>query len=545
MKKFTPQFEAYILPKINVKVPANVKKFFNSPRLHFISLWSFIYFIFLMLFSLINKVFNLADPFPQSITYFVNSSWGGFVVLALLCTVLLLHYYPNSIFIKDLLSINSNHVSFSNNNLIVSVFCCQPPILHTRTDFSFFLTNFQPLSIEIDPIKQTIHIIIYGSHLESFENKIQECHNHLNSLFSKVTLLSDLDLKNFISNGNELYKNYGNGFEHQYFHSLKSLRSKYIKNSTPQMANSLIEHPIEKTDRYDIYLLMLYKSKNNKPNLTSSQSNFFRGIRVGSSFADPNEQVVSRVRIKINELRNFFLSSFRLPEKNYENEEIAELEKNYFFILHKHFNYYFKDITDKNTSKDELLTQETVNTTIIDQKSSKTINIPFSIPQKVTLPKKIKINEPDSVSLHETKILEPNKLNHKPKLKDGKQIIFQFTYFCQYFCPIMNSAFKNLSSGIKKDFTIPEGCYDHVSLADNNIDQFLQNQDNPVDIRSVFTHNDVQEKFFEYIQEKELKIIDKICHFSSIILLSPNTHEINDQDVLNFIKNLEGDYFIT
>ena len=133
----------------------------------------------------------------------------------------------------------------------------------------------------------------------------------------------------------------------------------------------------------------------------------------------------------------------------------------------------------------------------------------------------------------------------KPKssiISNINKIAFQFTYFCQFFCPIMNEQFKRTGTSVRKNFSVPEGCYNHLQKGHKHINDFNDLYANE-SVEQIFTSPSTKEDFFDFIRELDLPVIDKICHFSSILILSSSKHTINDEYVLDFIKDLEDDFF--
>lgn len=550
MKKFNPKFDAKVLSRGQWNISALSYSALESTSIRFMLLWGTLYLSFIGFFIFVNRILNINNSLPYSFTSIVNSPWGGFSILSLLCSLLVTYYYPKSVDTDTMFAINSSQLTITNADLVLSVFCCRPPILHTKDDFSFFLTTFKPLSIEIKPTQQLIYIIVYGRNIDSFSTKIKECQNQLNSLFSTVTLLTHTDLKNFILNGYKLYHQKSSFLELYDFNALKSMRLKPIRPSN-FLPNSQVSQPDSLAttnntfDKPNVFLLMLSNFSTYDTSTATQQSTYFRGIRLGFDNNNPIVKNTNSKGINIKNIKNFFLAACRVPEKNTIHQDISEFDKIYFFVLHKYFNYYFSDdrvnenVKNNDINKEQKITSSSNtepninNSQSLDTKNDKIIQ--DQLPTKNSSKKVIQEN-----NLGKTIIR-----TKAPKLNDIKKIVFQFTYFCQYFCPIMNNKFRNFSAGSKKDFTVPDGCYDHIKFANDNLVDFIEKQESDEPIELVFAHKKITERFFEFIQEKELKSIDKICHFSSIILLSPHKYEIKESDILNFIKNLEGDYFVT
>ena len=107
----------------------------------------------------------------------------------------------------------------------------------------------------------------------------------------------------------------------------------------------------------------------------------------------------------------------------------------------------------------------------------------------------------------------------------------------------MNEEFRKKKKHIENNFHIPDGCFEHISLSNNNLSEFLVSKNKGISSNVVFTNSAIKESFMEYITKKELSKIDKICHISSLIILSPNKYDIEENDIFNFIHSLEDDFF--
>ena len=199
-----------------------------------------------------------------------------------------------------------------------------------------------------------------------------------------------------------------------------------------------------------------------------------------------------------------------------------------YFLIHKYFDYYF---AEKGQSKNQQLNDYKNNESEvvqIKQIENEVIKEKFSIEIQNTIESEVQEGKQESV------------INKKVELK---KIIFQFTYFCQFFCPLMNNEFKNKPLENRKPFSIPNHCYDHILLGNLNLQKFYNSMEEKIPIDSIFTDNTLKEKFLDFIKEKELSKIDKICHFSCTIILSENRHLIEDESIMNFIKDLDITYF--
>lgn len=502
----------------------------------FILSWSILYFAFILLNLIIDKTLNLNFIIPNSLLIYINSSWGAFLVISLLLSTILNYFYNDNIYINDTININNSIVSISKTDFQMSVFLCKPPILHSKKDFTFFITNFRPLSLELRCEDHSIYVILYNIEKNSFERKKIECFNFLNSMFSKVAILTNSELKKFICDGHQIYLN-SNKFKEVY--NLEELKK--IINFTPKTnqrdrnncSNELSINPIGSdltisSNPNNSFLLMLF-GKNRNNNVFGNQiDHYFRGIRMGSINLFSPDHFSFFTKIKLKLFKNTILSCIRIPEKDSPENSINNLEKSYFFILHKFFNYIF--INEEKSSEDLINIERTDRT---KQNNNFFINL-----ETISVD-----NDNKEISSSSGLQFEKFLVTNSASENNLKNVIFQYTYFCQFFCPIMINEFKKINNQHKKSLTIPNACHDHLMSSDKNLQNFSRSRKVKKLTESIFNNSKLRDDFLEYINELELPLIDKICHFSSIIILSPQRHLLKDDEIINFIKNLEENYF--
>ena len=459
---------------------------FKFEKLRILLIWIIIYFSFILLSTFSNSLFESNYIIPVSFLIFINSSWGGFLMVSLLFAIVFDHFFFGEPFFFSAVKFYPSSIVIPKSNFSLSVFSCHTPILHSREDFNFFLKNFMPMSIELSCEESCVYIILFGSNDNIFELRKKECFNVLNSMYSNVRFLLDSDLKNFICKGSHIYlfsnnfKEYSNFIEFKKWNRISS-KSPSI---TPKMINNIEDQSNLLRDssniqEFNVFLLMLYGSK------SDNQSNhFFRGVRIGNNSTTIG--LAEREKItKISQLKNLLLSNMRIPEKSAKNNSLDELELFYFFIIHKYFDYYFGNFENKQK---------------LDGTSEKidkiTPNILSTIENKIAVDKNLKKVEEGQIGP------QPN-LNHLGlyEEQDLKKIIFQFTYFCQFFCPLMINEFKKKTIEYKKAFSIPNSCQNHILLANINLKNFNKLVEEKKTIESIFSDSTLKEDFFEFISE--------------------------------------------
>ena len=292
--------------------------------------------------------------FPHSLVSFANSYWGGLFIFSLFISEILSNFSSKKLQLKDLLSIESNIVTLVNNKLFCSVFSCSPPILHDKKDFSLFLSNFQPLTIEIMNSNQIINFVVYGNDKKMFETRIKECFNLLSSFFSKVTILKSTNLEKFMVGGLSYYYYYDISSKQKTtvkcLDEFKEILANSQKNKSGRFLNSRIKN--EQNLQYStepVLLFYLYGKKGINASF-STKTNHFRGVKIGATAGHMKDGISLEVEIEKKLVTNALHASLRIPEKENDSIDLQELERMYFFTIHKYFKFYFKSIPDETFS---------------------------------------------------------------------------------------------------------------------------------------------------------------------------------------------------
>ena len=548
--KMNSQLSHFYHTKSIGKGPTKFIDFFTSLNLKYFNVvihWIIMYVLSIFSFNIILHILKIKNSFPVGLSEFLNSSWGGFLIVTLFLAIILNYIYSDNLYLNEILVTNVNTAYLTNLNFFLSVFVCQPPILHNKKEFSFFIKNFQPFSMEIHSDNQLIYIILFDSNKSFLELKKKECLDQLSSLFSNVSILSKLDLQKFLLNGLGIYHKLNPDDTFNDFESFKKLKFSLVKNNESIVqSNKANKHEYslknfsgnQFNNSKNVFLLMLLGEKGNNNISKIKEHHLFRGIRLGKSNNPIQEKNFLERRIKRKYIKEVLLNCLRIPEKCSESTIPSELERMYFFIIHKFFNYYFREI---DTKEDQITNNQTKITVSISDSSKKNPEInDNNNSERLKIspsPKtKNKIITNTSESKHETTRFLSKKTN---VIMDLKKIAFQFTYFCQYLCPIMNNEFKKKALDNKNDFLIPKNCLEHILLAKKDLDEFVVDENSTFHWESIFTENSVGERYFDFLREKELTLIDKICHFSSIIILTPNQSYLEDNKILDFIKHLD------
>jgi hypothetical protein len=537
------------LSKIYNKLATLKVKFLNqnySEIIITLILWMKFYITFIIIFF--SYSFFLVNDFyvPHSLVEFSNSIWGGFLFFSLVLSIVLSYFYSGYSEIQNIIKIHSNKISLSNFPFVIIVFTCKPPILHTRSEFTFFLKNFQPLSIDISPDTNTIFIILFGKDDSTFDVKTRECFNQLNSFYSEVSKFSNDELTEFIIDG--IHSNsHGNFYDFEDFKQ-NLLNGKYIKgkfNIQNNINDKILSEKNEETfsTRFTLFLIGREKSNNI---FNQNSPHFFRGVKISISKENQEKNYGLYVSIKKDFLKNAILSILRIPEVNTPSFPREELEKIYFFLIHKFFNYFFREF---DHSKTILPNDHNFQINLIDdnkknfsdQKDKKELvldQIPLVITSDLpdsTFKKKFSISK-QKFDLNNSII--------ESELIDLSSISFQYTYFCQLFCPNMTNEFKNKSIETKKIFSVPKTCFNHITNSNLVLNQFETNLDAKNTKFTIFTSKNLKNEFLQFVNSKNMKLIDKICLFSSIILFEQNDPNICENEILEFIHSLKEDYFI-
>ena len=541
------------------KISKKFNKFKFQDNL-FLVYWCSIELSLIVLYSVFTIVISGKNFFPLSVLEFFNSFWFGSIIVSSCLALILLTFFELRPPISNIIHIESNIIELIDSKFFSCVFSCKPPALHDKNDFSRFITNFSPLSIEIHLEDSLFYFILFGSDKNSFELKAKECYNQLCSLYSDVKMLDTKMLEKFILSGFNSKITFGEDFERVYtLEDLKSLRSERKDLFEIMNRRNRKENTHSSENKHSIVLPLIGSYGKNA--LDSKNSHMFRGMTINEIAYVPSQSIFSTY-LGYQQLKSFLSLGLRIPNKDLPSMATLELEKIYFFFMHKNFNYTFHEIesiVDKlsipeipsDNKKTVLLnpnssTYESISD--IDKKNEQTIDFQSL---NTNLNNSEMHFEKDG---EETNILAnfQNSLNDTPNIQfidpqnqfaDLKKIFFQFSPFCNYFCPKINEEFKKKSEGIKNNFNIPTGCYDHVLLSNTNFHEFFTNENIKLPLETIFKNNFLKEKFLHYIREKDLPLIDKVCHFSSIILLSKNGSSIDLEEIIKFINDLGENYF--
>lgn len=550
IRKFFPDFNK-LLFKFN---------FSKIQKYSFIIYWLAIEFSFVSLFTLINLLFSIKSTFPNSVESFLNSFWAGSIIISSFLALILMTYVDLNVALSEIIKIDSNCITLLENNFYLCVFTCQPPILHSMKDFSHFLENFSPISIEFYPDDSIINFIIFGTDKNFFYLKTKECYNQLCSFYSKVKTLEDSALEQFVANGFNNFKTLeSNSFNITTLEKLKSFKLDLKKQSNTSTLNS-IQLGSSKTKKV---FLLPFLGKQGKNIVEDKFFHSFRGVRIGLVDESNQNEAILNTKIRHGWLRKFIMYGLRLPDKNAPSIAVMELEKIYFYLLHKNYNYIFNNpdnipSNEESTQKEEAVVKFENKHFEPEQPEESKI---FKDSQKSSLAKSTTSieNTNFSISKFDRNSNTRSNLNYSKKLNEKatkiakisnnnefinlKEIFFQFTPFCNYFCPKINDEFKMKSVSIKNNFNIPNGCYEHITRSNSNFYEFFKVQNSKLPAGSIFKNDLVKERFLLFINEKNLPIIDRVCHFSSLLLFSRSDSSLNDEQLLNFIQELGENFF--
>lgn len=506
----------------------------SNENFQFALTWFILYVAFIILNLMVNKIFNSKFILPNSLLVFINSSWGAFLVISFILSLIFKYFYNTNIYLKDKVLVNNTNVLFLKSTFLMTTFLCETPILHSRKDFSFFINNFKPLSIELRLKNQLVYVNLYGKEINSFERKKTECFNLLSAMFSKVTLLSNSDLEAYFCSGYKLYlksKVFKEIFEIDKIKKKIGDMAKVDITQINTFSNNFNSNSIN-TDlplnimNFDTLLLMAFGEKDRVNNYTQHS---FRGIRLGSINSTALGSLSFNTKLQIKQFKNIILSCIRIPEKNSSGSSIENFNKVYFFIIHKFFNYYFTN--EEKNLENEIDLNLPVRDDNIEKNTNQFKNMTTSIYNN-------EIKSSYELPLESTLVTNSVPINNL------KNIIFQYTYFCQFFCPIMIKEFKRINREHKKSLKIPDTCYEHLLLSNKNLTLFSKSKGIKKGTNTIYNNSRIRDEFLSFINELELPLIDKICHFSSTLILSPERYSINDELIIKFIKDLDENYFL-
>ena len=547
-----------LAPLIN-KIYKKFNKFKFQDNL-FLVYWCSIELGLIVLYSVFSIVIPGKKFFPRSVLEFFNSFWFGSIIFSSSLAMILLIFFDLRPSISNIIHIEGNFIKLINSKFFSCVFSCKPPVLHNKNDFSRFITNFSPLSIEIHLEDSLFYFVLFGSDKNSFDLKAKECYNQLCSLYSEVKMLDDKMLEKFILTGFNSKITFGEDFERVYtLEDLKSLRSERKDLFEIIGRRNKKESTHSSENKHSIILPLI--GSQGKNSLDKKNKHMLRGMTINEIAIFPSQSILSTY-IGYKQLKTFLSLGLRLPNKDLSSIPVLELEKIYFFFIHKNLNYTFHEIenivnklpnpeisTDNNKSvliNPNSSTYESISG--IDEKNELTTDFQSfnnnSYNSKMHFEKEEKkanvlANFKNSLNdTHNIRSFDPSN-----QFVDLKKVFFQFSPFCNYFCPKINDEFKKKSEGMKNNFNIPTGCYDHVLLSNTNFNEFFINENIKLPLETIFTNNFIKEKFLHYVREKDLALIDKVCHFSSIILLSKNGSSVDLEEILNFINDLGENYF--
>ena len=493
---------------------------------------------------------------PFSVSSFINSSWGGSIVFALFLTLFSRLVLFRDLTLDDIVVINQDQVLIRSSDIILTVFCCLPPILHDKNDISFFLENFQPFTIELHPQDQKLYILLFSKQLDDISTRQKECFNLLNSFFSSVSILSSNSLRRFLLNGCSWYSSFAQSFQNAPIVSDTPDSSPFNLITTYSSLKHVLDSltGVDRVGSQMIFSLMVLGQSNSNHFESTGSGNLFRGLRIGltdSTEVPPDKRGTNS---KPSSLQSFLQHSLRLPASTSPALSLADFLKFYFFIVHKTFNFTFQILDTGSTevsttdSSSESSSDTTVSGTITSLSQQldsdiRTGTSPISDLQSLvqsTSTRQSTKNSIDHNSKLSTDISQPSGKN----LVNLEKVPFQFTHFCQFFCSNITKEFRKKSVSIKNAFSIPDNCFDHVSLSNTNLVEFTTDQ-KCKSTNEVFTNEHVLDKFVDFIREKDLPAVDKICHFSSLLILSHNKSDLEENIVLDVIQSLGDSYFST
>ena len=411
----------------------NVRLGLTSLRHKSFLAWLLLYLLSLATITFLNFLADVPSFFPRSFEEFLGSYWGSSALFALVLTLALPMFFSSGSTLDDFFTLTADGLLVHNTATMLAVFSCDTPILHDKNDVSFFIENFQPLSIELHPAQKKLFFILFGSQGPVFQNKIKECSNLLNSFFSGVKILRGPHLKKFFLLGLDHFLI--GAFSRDVFFSKADVRSALQKNASG-IDQSHVDLPDPdfnsnhlKTSNV-VFLLSLLGSQDSNTIDPVVQHHFFRGLRLGSEHSSsPSFRFNSPV--STTRAKEFFSALLRLPLKSTTQADQADFVKMYFFILHKFFQYQFTDSDQVSLPVPSDLSLMYTRNNLPVEPSNLTSESLVADTSSPVLP----LPSSDDQSLIDEL---PDQDKHVPKeiFVDLKKISFQFTQFCHLFCPV-------------------------------------------------------------------------------------------------------------